>query len=496
MTLTTDPTARRTPRATRAATSLVAMKMLFWAYCLIGVAAAAYFYREAIHWVVVGPLLAIFVVATGFILYLRSIEGKLPYFEIGAFYAAVTALYAAYPLLQYVLRGYDYPRGDYRMVALRFRPDTFGLMGWWYVLYLFCFCVAYVLVRGTRPVEGRFEVSRPDTTTIVSIVILLAAARMFFVVLGLFFDMSGSSYLDSYLVIQRLPLFVRQIAAQVQGIGLTLQIMFVIALTCAKRRSFRIILIVYLALTTLSHLIWPGGRIHLLALLIAAVAAHHLTVRRVPFRWAAVAAAAGFALLILLAALRSQAGTPYGHISDRFADHTEFEVIFGNAVDLKYLQHASGFFLDKPNLYWAGLFAFIPQQFLPIVKDTSGGWYARTYYLDYFQSGGGLAFGVLAEGVVGHGQSEMLWRGALVGIVFGLLHRLLGRRRLSLYGFIFYIWVTVWSYQTVRNGTFGMLVMVAYHVIAPFLAVAVLGFLLRRGRAATHGTLPRPLPAS
>lgn len=56
--------------------------------------------------------------------------------------------------------------------------------------------------------------------------------------------------------------------------------------------------------------------------------------------------------------------------------------------------------------------------------------------------------------------------------------------------------MTVWSYQTVRNGTFGLLMMIVYHVAAPFLAVAVLGILLRRGRAATKSTLSRPLPAS
>lgn len=483
--------------ATRAATSTAALKALLWFYCALVAGAVTYFYRDVIQWTVVAPLLAIIVVAAGFILYLRSIEGRLPYFDIGAFYIGVTALYAAYPLLQYVLRGYDYPKGDYRMVTLRLWPETFATMGWWYVLYMVTFCAAYALVRGRRAVEGRFEVTRPDTTTIVSILLLFAGAKLFFVVLGLFFNMRGSSYLDSYLVIQRLPLFVRQIAAQVQGIGLTVQIMLVVALTCGKRRAFRILLIVFLVLTTLAHLIWPGGRVELLAVLIAAVAAHHLAVRRIPFRWALFAAAAGFALLIFMAAVRSQAGSRWGgKISDRFTDHTEFEVIFGNALDLKYLRLASGVFLDQPNLYWGGLFAFIPQQFLPIVKDSSGAWYARTYYLDYFEAGGGLAFGVLAEAVTGHGWTEMAWRGALIGIAFGFLHRLLRRRRLSVYGFIFYIWVTVWSYQTVRNGTFGLLMMIVYHVAAPFLAVAVLGILLRRGGAVTRRTLSRPLPAS
>lgn len=480
----------------RAATSAAAMKGLFWAYCVLIASLVGYFYRESIRWTVVGPLLAVVVLTGLFILYLRAIEGRLPYFEIGLFYAVVTAIYAVYPLLQYVLRGYRYESGDSRFIALRFSPHTFGTLGWWYVLYLAVFCVTYALVRGTRRVEGRFEVPRPDGTTILAILILFAGTKLFFVALGLFFDMRAASYLDTYLVIQRLPLFVRQIAAQVQGIGLTLQIMLAVALTCGRRRSFRVMLAIFLTLTTLSHLISPGGRIHLMAVLIGAVAAHHLTVRRIPFRWAAAAAVAGFVLLILMAALRSETTFSLDRLSQRTGDNTEFEVIFGNALDLKYLQHASGFFLDKPNLYWAGLFAFIPQQFLPIVKDTSGAWYARSYYYDYFQSGGGLAFGVLAEAVTGRGWTELIWRGALIGCAFGLLHRFLGRRKVSLYGFTFYLWVTVWSYQTIRNGTFGLLMLIVYHVIAPFVAVATISFLLRRGRSVAQRSLSRPLQAS
>lgn len=466
----------------RRVTPLRALQGVAWAYCIAIVVALAFVHRESIHWDVVAPLLAAGMVILGFLLYLRGIEKTLPYFEIGAFYVAITAIYVIYPLLKYVLQGYRYDSGDYRIMSMEARPEALVAMEWWYVLYLASFCVTYALVRGRRAIQRRLAVARPNWTVIAAILLLLTTARLFFVVLGIFFDMRVSTYLDTYLVIQRLPLVVRQIAAQVQGIDLTLQLMFVVALTCARTKPFRILLISFLGITTISNLLAPGGRIHLVAVIITAVAAYHTTVRRVPFRWMVLAAALGFVALLLMASLRTARAFDLEALRARMSDHTEFEVIFGNGIDLKYLQDASGIFLDKPNLYWSGVFSIIPQQILPLAKDDPGAWYARSYYPEYYESGGGLAFGVLAEGVAGFGWPEMLWRGAFVGMVFALIHRGLYRSRVSVYYFTFYTWMTVWSYLTVRSGTFAPLMLITHRFLAPIAGVALLSLLLSRSR--------------
>lgn len=452
-------------------------------YCAVVVAALAIVYRESIRWNVAAPLIATAVIVLLFLLYLRGIEKTLPYFEIGAFYVAITAIYIIYPLLKYMLRGYRYDTGDIRILALQYQPETLVAMEWWYVLYLISFCLAYAIVRGRRPVQGRLVVTGTGWTMITSILLLFTGARLFFVVLGIFFDMRVTTYLESYLVIQRLPLVVRQIAAQVQGIDLTLQLMLIIALTCARGRAFRILKVSFLLITLVSNLLAPGGRIQLVAIILAAVGAHHLVVRRVRLRLMIAAAVLGFLSLILMAAIRTNGTFELAALKARLSDHTEFEVIFGNGLDLMYLQKASGIFLDKPNLYWSGIFAIIPQQILPIVKDNAGDWYVRTYYPEYFESGGGLAFGVLSEAVTGFGWPELIWRGAVVGIAFALLHRGLYRRQVSAYFLMFYLWVTVWSYLTVRSGTFSLLMLMTHRFLPPAAAIALLSLLLPRGRA-------------
>lgn len=463
--------------------SLHVFQALGWIYGITVAIALAILYRESIRWGVIAPLLVLGVVVLAFVLYLRSIEKAIPFFELGAFYAAIAFLYFTYPFLKYVVQGYRYESGDHRMVAVSYRPEVLVTMEWWYVLYLVSFCVTYALVRGRRRIQGRFSVTAPDWATIASILLLLTGARLFFVVLGIFFDMRVSSYLDSYLVIQRLPLVVRQIAAQVQGIDLTLQLMLVVALTCARGKSFRILLISFLLIMTVSHLLAPGGRISLVAVVLAAAAAHHMTVRPLPLRWIVIAGAVGFVVLIVMAALRTNQDFNLDRLRERMSDHTEFEVIFGNAIDLMYLQDASGIFRDKPNLYWSGLFALIPQQLLPIIKDAPATWYARTYYAQYYETGGGLAFGVLSEAVTGYGWPEMLWRGALVGLVFALLHRRLGRPHVSIYFFMFYLWLMVWSYQTVRGSTFALLMLFTHRFLPPVAAVYLLSLLLPRSKS-------------
>lgn len=472
----------------RPKTSLRALGAFGWICCLALVVVLAFLYRDSIQWVVIAPLTAAIAIVVIFLLHLRRIEGSMPYFEIGAFYISIAALYATYPLLKYVAQGYRYEVGDQRLMMLSYYPVILGMLEWWHVLYLLSFAIAYALVRGRRPLQGRLRVTAPDWPMVASVLLLLTGAKLFFVVLGLFYDIRGASYMESYLVIQRLPLMVRQVAAQVQGISLTLQIMLVVALTCAQRRGFRVLLYVFIAVTMLSHIVIPGGRIELVAVIIAAVAAHHLAVRRVQFRWVMTAGVAGFILMIALGVLRTDQATGQFQLSklkERMTEeYTEFEVIFGNGAEIMgwHSGEANGFFRDKPNLYWSGLFAIIPQQFLPLQKDTPWVWFTRTYYPDYYAAGGGMAFGVLAEAAAGYGWPEMVWRGALIGVLFGLLHRLLYRPRVSPYLFMFYIWISVWSYLTIRAGTFAPLMLIMYRFVAPVLAIAMLGILLRRVR--------------
>lgn len=474
-----------------ATASVIVRAALLW-LVLVVMGAVAYFRPQWIVWSVVGPLLAGALITFSFVMYLRRIEGGIPYFEIGVFYAVIVFVYCAFPLLQYIVNGYSFPQnGDIRLFLMQRRPDALGVLWWWYVLYLACFCGTYALARGRRRVVTPLNVPQPDAPTLAAIAILLIGTWAFFAVLGWFFDMSTSSYLEQYLVIQRLPPFVRQIAAHVRVMSLNLQAMLVVALCCARRRRYNVILAGFLAVTVISRIVWPHARLELFSILLAAIAAYHFVIRRIPFRWAAAGGLIAFVALLALGPLRVSTSRNWQTIKSEMSLQTEFSIIFGNAVDLKYLQNASGAFLNKPSLYWSGILAMVPQQLTPIVKDTPAEWYAREYYPEYFRTGGGLAFGVLAEAVTGYGIWEVIWRGALIGALFGLLHQRLGRGHVSLALLMFYLWMIVWCYQTVRAGTFALLMFLLYHFLTPLLGITVLGGVLRRGRrAARHLAAP------
>jgi hypothetical protein len=451
----------------------------------VAVCGAAWFYSSAIVWSVVTPLIACTIIIVAFLIYIRRIEGTISYFEIGVFCAIITFLYSAYPLVRYILGGYSFPEwGDGRLFMLRLRPDDLGSLVWWYALYLSCFCAGYALTRGRTALRS-VQVEPADAATVITIAVLLTCTKLFFFVLGWFFNLRTSSYFDEYLVMQRLPLLVRQVAAHVQGIDLTLQMMLVVALASSRRKSFRIMLVVLLLYVTVTQLLWPGARVKLFAVILAMLAVVDLTIRRIPLRWMLAGATAGFVILLTMSAMRdpTQSGPRLPKLATQV---TEFEIIFGNAVDLKYIKEVSGAFIDKPGLYWSGLTALIPSEFLTFEKDTPSDWYGRQYYRQFIEAGGGLAFGVLAEAVVGYGAIEMVWRGLLVGLAFGLLHRRLMRGRVSLPFMMFYVWIVVWCYQTVRNITLGLLVLILYHVIAPLLATLILSAVLRRGRRAAR----------
>jgi hypothetical protein len=465
--------------------ALIGGTLLWLVTILMG--GAAWIYAKSIVWSIVGPLAGSTLVTLGFIVYLRRIGGAMPYFEIGLFSAAITFLYCAYPLAVYVFNRYSFPEwGDPRLFMMRFRPDELGVLAWWYVLYLFCFCVAYAIARGRGTMRARLKVVPPDATTIAAIVLLLLGTRLFFGVLGRFFNLTASSYLDQYLIYQRLPLLLRQIAVHLRGIDLTLQMMLVIALCCARRQRYRIILVAVLVITTVSHLLYPGARVGLFAVILAFVAAFDLTVRRIPLRWIAAGSTIGFFLLLGMGLARQEGVTSMRRLPEVTEQLTEFEIIFGNAVDLKYFKEVSGGFIGKPSLYWSSLFALVPQQLLPVQKDTPADWYVREYYPAGYATGGGLAFGVLSEAVMGYGVVEIVWRGLLVGVLLGLLHRRLMRGQVSLGFLMFYIWAIVWSYQTIRTGSLAPLVMVLHHFVAPLLGILILGAVLRRGRRAAR----------
>jgi hypothetical protein len=421
------------------------------------------------------PLLAALgVVGTATVALWDRRGGGLPVFEIGMVYVVVVSLYTVYPFLGFVVNGLRYsPMNDGRLYVAQPRPEELGLIAWYYVAYLACFVAAYVLVRGRASDLG--VLSLPvDRPTVFAVIFLYVAVAAFFFFLGLLYNLRAESYAESYLVSRRLPLILAQLANHLAGIRFTLELVLLAAMFANYRRWWPVIagwLIVQIALAFV-HL---EGRTAVMLLLLAAAVMYHRIVRPIPLKMAAVASLAGLALFVGLGQLRQGSGYAGGAAGGNpvFGRSSEFEVILANAYDLQRLQER-GAVGDLPMAFHFADLLVIPQQLLAFDKVEPATWYVSTFYPEYAATGGAYAFGTIAQSVLGGGWLDVMARGAVLGVLLGLVHRCWARRPSRLWGFVFYVWATVLVYHSFRNTTFSLLGLFLFRFLPAMLAVKVL----------------------
>ena len=425
---------------------------------------------------VIFPLVALGLCAALFFGTLWWRERSTP-LNIGAFGALIVVVYAAYPAVVYLLNGLTYSiASDNRLLIAQPVPKEIGLLTWWYVFYFVAFAVFYIAVAKGR---GHFvldlkSVPRGVVWLIVALSIIIEAIAA---LIGLFYETAGATYQESYVVVQRLPLAVRQIFANVVAMRMTLLILLMCVLFSHYRRArlWIIAIVGWNVATTLRHMHARGDMFILLA--VVAFLYHH-TVRRFRMSVAFIAVVSLLALSTWMAVVRGG-----GNVTAREGalGGSEFESILGNAYDLKFVRGASGVMISQPALYFSDIASLVPQQLLPFQKGTKADWYLATFYPASAATGVGFAFGVLSEAITGFGWMEMVVRGALVGLAFGWLHRRYSSRPLSLWELAFYVWLMAWSYQIVRNTTFCLLQRFEYHFFVPVVAIRSIRFVLLKG---------------
>jgi hypothetical protein len=165
-------------------------------------------------------------------------------------------------------------------------------------------------------------------------------------------------------------------------------------------------------------------------------------------------------------------------VYDRLLGQTEFEILFGNAFHVNRLVGAG--LADPPvGATWADLLALVPQQVSPVPKVSPADWYVRTYFPDYAATGGGLAFGTIAESLLGGGLFGVVWRSALLGLALARFHAHVSPATGRLWPLLLYVWMTVSVYNSFRATTFILLGYVSYRFFPVVLAVGLLSHVLR-----------------
>ncbi|MGB7623748.1 MAG: hypothetical protein WBN92_15495, partial [Terriglobia bacterium] len=342
--------------------------------------------------------------------------------------------------------------------------------------------VTYLAV-GRRHVVDRPE-RRWDGTIPIAAAILFLAILAFFALLGRFYDLSYANYQESFLVLKRLPLLLRQIAVNLRGVAFVLKLV-VLAALFQRFHRYQLLIAVWLGVVAVSAFVQLGGRTELMLTCLAMLVMYHTRVRRLSVGLVALCGAMALLLFAVLGTARSGArGT---ETLGFFSYVNEFSVIFGNVYDLSVRKASS----QLPTLDWrfslADIVALVPRQLLPFERINMSDWYANTFFSSFAAQGGSLAFGTIAESVVGAGWPDLIVRASVLGALAGAIRRLFDRRRDRIWFFVFYNWAYVLIFEVVRGSTLYNLVPFVYQFLPAAFGCAGLAALIRLLRGMARG---------
>lgn len=246
----------------------------------------------------------------------------------------------------------------------------------------------------------------------------------------------SDTYTGSYSAVNALPLGLRQIF----GVATTARFVLVILALLfmfSRHRIWWLPLWVWIIAQFGSAITAQGSRTGLMATLAVCVVLYDRFVRRVT-AWQAISLAViGVVVFLVLGMVRAGAGV--------FVPG-EFLSVFTNAIDLHSRQP-----LSVPlGVYLTEFFSIVPSQLWPIEKIDAATWYVTSFYPDHATAGGGLAFGVVAQGVIGLGIAEIAVRGLLMGWLSAVVFRWYRNRSANIWVTTVYLWLLVFSYQSIR----------------------------------------------
>lgn len=421
-----------------------------------------------------------------------------PLGDVGAWYVAIVSLYAIIPVLVYIALGMQYtPLNDNRAFGLQPPPPEIARIAWMHAVHLVVFSAVYIATYGKRLPPPPRVASVPPGVLVVSLVALFAGS--FITVIFTAGSGGPATYAEGYARIAALPLVVRQFLRLYNGIEFALTLIVFVALF-ERYERYRWLIWGYLAFRILTVTTFVGSRTELFVPLLISLVLYHLQVRPIRRRTAitlAIIALSGFMALGVLRAFQAI-------VSGSFTMGTtggEFEALFTNAIDIDMKSQQGQIGPIPLSFLVADLFAPIPSQMLPFEKVDLSVWYLQTFYPGAIESGGGLAFGIIPQSIIGFGWIDLVMRSALLGFVFGRIHNYYRRHGSGFWVTVFYVWILLWSYQSFRNSTFALLPFVFQWLIPAILFVELSRALLLAGFGRGHrwrasASAPRPQPSS
>lgn len=429
---------------------------------------------------VIAPLVALLLVGVVFLGDQMRRAGAAP-IRIGTVYALAVLVYGTYPIAVYLALGGIYtPLNDARLFAGQPAATDVGRIAWYYVIHLASFCGAYVFVapsvRKFRPISFDF-----DSPSLWALFVVFVVFRSTTVVAEILFAADALTYAETYLKYKHLPLIAQQILGHMEGMTSILA-MAVIAALCREWNRYGWLVFVWLAIELSLLLVGLGARTPFVLLCLAALFSYHHLWKPIS---TVTLGSVGLALLVGvlgLGMLRQYGGADLVALGiEVIASSSEFESLFANAYDVERLIAFGD--VNRADLIWTvylgDLVNLVPQQLVPFAKVSLPTWYLEAFYPEFLDQGGGLAFGAVAEALIGSGWPDLVWRGAFCGAALGFFDRGVAATRVNFWRFVFCLWLMISCYLIFRTTTFMLVAVFVYRFLPVVLMVSVLGHLLR-----------------
>lgn len=415
-------------------------------------------------------------------------RGEIPLADAGTLTVLATAFYTVIPPLQFWLSGMQHTTlSAWQLYILAPSPREFAALTWWYVVYLLCFVLGY-LVFDTKTKRSTVIPRPPDQATIMSLLLLfmILSGTMFAIRSFYGIDLYGVYDIEkmyvAYETLLNMPLAFRQFYGIIGHNGVLLIIklaILIIVFLNWKKNVYRLSFYVWIFTLVVSNILWMGARTDFVLMSIASAILYHRFVKPLKPVPILLGGTGLLVLFLMIGLMRGSANidTNLENFSDIrqssqtiFSTSNEFDALFGGNYDLLQMKQ-TGILGEVPlqfRLY--DLVMLIPQQILPYEKLDVQEWYVSRSHIPGF-----FMFNPISQSIIGFGWVELIFRGLFLGFLFAKLRAWYVRRDSSFWPTLLYFYLVIISYYTIRGTALYMLfASVLFRFIPLYLIVRLL----------------------
>jgi hypothetical protein len=209
--------------------------------------------------------------------------------------------------------------------------------------------------------------------------------------------------------------------------------------------------------------------------LLSTILLFHRLVRPLTLKVAVILGTTLMTVFLGMGIMRDLGGAdPTEYDTPVLATMNEFQAIFGTAYDL-HQRRLAGELANVPwQVRWAELLALVPSQLLPFPKIDPSLWYMNLIGVENV----GLMFGVVSQSVIGYDWLELALRGAVLGLIFALVHRWYVRHADGFWPTILYVFLAVWAYYCIRQASFVIVYFFLFRFVPIFIAAEVIRYFI------------------